>query len=86
MWLIERGIGLNSWNGFQVREGDEIDVVKSFCPENPENLSISRVELLQLTVDQEEEKIKVIARRFKTLSIENYPGTESYKATAASEE
>lgn len=65
----------------QIREGDEVDVVKSFSPDNLENLVISRIEMLSARVDDEEEHIIIVARRFKSLTIENYPGVDCYKSS-----
>lgn len=65
----------------QIREGDEIDVIKSFSPDNPENLVIARIEMLSARVDNEEEHIIIVARRFKSLTIENYPGADCYKSS-----
>lgn len=42
---------------------------------------ISRVEMLSARVDDDEEHIIIIARRFKSLTIENYPGLDRYKSS-----
>lgn len=65
----------------QIREGDEIDVVKSLSPDNPENLIISRIEMLSARVDDNEEHIIVVARRFKSLTVGNYAGANCYKSS-----
>lgn len=66
---------------FQIREGDEVDVIKGFHPTNPENLLVSRIEVLSTKVDNDEEFIILIARRTKSLTIENYPSANCYKSS-----
>lgn len=68
---------------FQVRVGDEIDVIKSVSPKNPDHIYVSRVEILSVT--PKEDSITVTARRFKSLLIENYE-TDPHKATAVEPE
>ncbi|XP_068622481.1 mitochondrial transcription rescue factor 1 [Battus philenor] len=53
-----------------VKLGNEIDVIKSVSPHNPDHLYVSRVEVLNLV--PKEENISVTVRRFKNLLIENY--------------
>lgn len=55
---------------FQVRIGDEIDVIKMVSPKNLEHLYVSRIEILDAA--PKEESIEISARRFKNLLIENY--------------
>lgn len=71
------------WNDFhfQVKNDDEIDVIKSVSPLNPDNLVVSRIELLSSKVSDDEEHIIIVARRFKSLTIENYPGQNVYKSS-----
>lgn len=37
--------------------------------------------MLSARVDDEEEHIIIVARRFKQLTVENYPGADCYKHT-----
>lgn len=69
-------------NFFQVRDGDEIDIIKSVSPNNPNHIYVSRVEIL--SVKPEEENIVVSARRFKSLLIENYE-EDPYKGNSSKE-
>lgn len=68
-----------------MREGDELDVIKNVSPDNPDNLVISRIEVLSARADENEENIIIIARRFKTLTIENYSGPDAYKSSGSDE-
>lgn len=68
---------------FQVKIGDEIDVIKTISPKNPNHLYISRIEIINLAA--KEETIAITARRFRSLLIENYE-TDPYKGSAESEE
>lgn len=60
-------------------EGDEIDVIRGFSSQNPSLLTVSRVEILGAT--EKEENIAVQLRRFKTLLIENYKGSNAYRSS-----
>lgn len=60
-----------------MRIGDEIDVIKSVSPQNPDHLYVSRVEIINVTA--QEDNIVVTARRFKNLLIENYD-SDPYKS------
>lgn len=51
-------------------EGDEIDIVKEVNPNNPDLLTVARVEVLSVKPKEEGYKIKV--RRCKSLVVENY--------------
>lgn len=64
---------------FQVRAGDEIDVIKTVSPKNPDHLYVQRVEILNVSAT--EDNIVVTARRFKSLLIENYE-IDPYKSGA----
>lgn len=54
----------------QVNVGDEIDVIKGTNPNNPNFLTVARVEILSAT--NKGETINVKLRRCKTLTIDNY--------------
>uniref|UniRef100_A0A1B0DIQ0 Mitochondrial transcription rescue factor 1 C-terminal domain-containing protein n=1 Tax=Phlebotomus papatasi TaxID=29031 RepID=A0A1B0DIQ0_PHLPP len=62
---------------FHVNIGDEIDLVKSVSPTNPDHLVIGRVEIVSAT--PKEDSISVLLRRYKTLIIENYEERNAYK-------
>ncbi|KAL0881770.1 hypothetical protein ABMA27_001554 [Loxostege sticticalis] len=62
-----------------VRAGDEIDVIKTVSPKNPDHLYVQRVEILNVSAT--EDNIVVTARRFKSLLIENYE-IDPYKSGA----
>ncbi|CAH0399203.1 unnamed protein product [Chilo suppressalis] len=62
--------------------GDEIDVIKAVSPKNTDHLIVSRVEILNITAN--EDAITVTARRFKSLLIENYE-KDAYKSSVDSE-
>lgn len=53
-----------------VEEGDEVDVIKQVHPDNPNLLTVARVEVL--AVKPREEGYKVKMRRCKQLLVENY--------------
>ncbi|KAJ8966280.1 hypothetical protein NQ314_003632 [Rhamnusium bicolor] len=53
-----------------VQEGDEIDVIKGVNMNNPEFLTVARVEVLSAI--GQEESISVKLRRCKSLTVENY--------------
>lgn len=63
---------------FQVKLNDEIDVVKSYCPLNPLNIIVARIEILNTAV--RDEKIIVTARRHKNYTIDNYEGSNAFKS------
>lgn len=65
----------------QLQVGDEVDVIRSLSPMNPEFLLVSRIEIL--SVKAGEEHITVKLRRFKSLTVENYrdPWRESVDAS-----
>lgn len=60
-----------------VNEGDEVDVIKCVSPLNPEYLNVARVEVL--SIKPEDSKINIKIRRYKSLAVENYPGSNSWK-------
>lgn len=66
------------YNFNQVKTGDEIDVIKEFSSLNPENIVVSRIEIL--SVEPNSEDITVILRRFKLLTIENYAAENAWRA------
>lgn len=68
-------------HSFQLKEGDEVDVIKGICPKNPNNVVVSRVEVLSMKV--RDEQIVIIAKRHKTYTIENYPGADAFKGDVA---
>lgn len=43
-------------------------------------LVVSRIEICSVKADAEEEEIAIIAKRYKNLVIENYPGIDAYKS------
>lgn len=57
--------------------GDEIDVIKGVNVMNPDFLTVARIEILSAEV--EGDKIELKIRRNKSLTIDNYGGTNSYK-------
>lgn len=66
----------------QLSVGDEIDVIKGFSNVNPSHLIVSRVVIA--SANEKEETISVHLRRYKTMLIENYPGTNAYKSSEQS--
>lgn len=64
-----------------MHQDDEIDVIKSICPNNPENIVVSRIEILEMAV--RDEQIVITARRNKSLTIENYPPPNTFKSSTA---
>lgn len=58
-------------------EGDEIDLIKNVSATNPEYLIVARVEVLSSVV--KEENLSVSVRRYKSLTIENYSGNNTWK-------
>lgn len=64
---------------------DEVDLVKTLSPDNPNNLIVSRIELLSAKGNLEKEHIEIIVRRNKSLLIENYAGVNAYKSSDRTE-
>lgn len=60
-----------------VNEEDEVDVIKSVNPANPDHLIVARVEILSIRA--EDDKVNIKIRRYKSLAVENYPGSNSWK-------
>lgn len=54
----------------QVEVGDEIDVIRGPNPNNPNFLTVARVEIL--SAKEKEDSISVKLRRSKSLTVENY--------------
>ncbi|XP_067629434.1 mitochondrial transcription rescue factor 1 isoform X1 [Eurosta solidaginis] len=63
----------------QLNVGDEIDVIRGFSHSNPSHLVVSRVIVLDFS--NREEGYSVQLRRYKSLLIENYSGTNAYKSS-----
>lgn len=61
-----------------VGEGDEIDLIKNISTANPDNLIVARVEVLSYKALEDTVEVKI--RRFKSLTVENYAGVNSWKA------
>lgn len=64
----------------QIKNGDEIDIIKEFSPLNPEHLIVSRIEILSIQPNSED--ITVVMRRFKSLTIENYEAENVWKGNS----
>ena len=62
-----------------MHEGDEIDLVRGYNDINPEFLDVSRVQIVSIE-NGDEDRIPVILKSYKLLTIENYP--EAYKRTS----
>lgn len=62
-----------------VQPDDELDVIKSVSPNNPDHLYVARVKVLDVTA--KEDTIVVTVRRFKNFLIENYE-EDPYKGNA----
>lgn len=60
-----------------VNEGDDVDLVKSICSVNPDNIIVARVEILSSKLVEDKFKVKI--RRSKSLTVENYPGLNAFK-------
>lgn len=59
--------------GAQVHVGDEIDVIKGPSPNNPNFLTVARVEILSADENEaKEDGFRVKLRRSKALTVENY--------------
>ncbi|XP_005176695.1 mitochondrial transcription rescue factor 1 [Musca domestica] len=63
----------------QLHDGDEIDVIRGFSQTNPSHLIVSRV--IILSEAEREEGFSVQLRRYKSLLIENYSGSNAFKAS-----
>lgn len=61
---------------FQLKVGDEVDIIKGISPKNPNHLIVVRIEILEIKVV--DEKIVIIVRRYKAYTIENYPGADAF--------
>lgn len=64
----------------QLEVGDEVDVIKGTSPQNTDHLIVGRIEVVSAT--PKEENISVVLRRFKSLIIENYPGSNAWKGSS----
>ncbi|XP_073816024.1 mitochondrial transcription rescue factor 1 [Musca autumnalis] len=67
----------------QLHDGDEIDVIRGFSQSNPSHLVISRV--IILSVAEREEGLSVQLRRYKSLLIENYAGSNAFKSSGGAD-
>lgn len=56
----------------QAKVGDELDVIKGFTPENPNFLTVTRVEVLKVQLNEEEDRFLVKVRKTKSLVVDNY--------------
>jgi hypothetical protein len=65
--------------------GDEIDVIKGANATNPSFLDVSRVLILAVDSSPDLEKFYVILKRYKALTIDNYP-TTPYKRSINEDE
>lgn len=61
----------------QMSVGDEVDVIKGVSPQNEDHIVVGRIEVV--SAKSKEESISVVLRRFKSLIIENYPGSSAWK-------
>nr|CAH1156232.1 unnamed protein product [Phaedon cochleariae] len=59
-----------------VQEGDEIDMIKGVNVDNPNFLTVARLEILSSV--QTENKLTVKIRRCKSLTVEDYSGRNSW--------
>lgn len=66
----------------QMGIGDEVDVIKGVSPQNEEHIVVGRIEVV--SAKAKEENISVILRRYKSLIIENYPGSSAWKGSSDS--
>lgn len=64
----------------QMGVGDEVDVIKGVSPQNSEHIVVGRIEIV--AAKAKEESISVIMRRYKSLIIENYPGSSAWKGSS----
>lgn len=62
----------------QLRIGDEVDLIRGVSPVNSDLLSISRVEIISVKEDDENDNLSIKVRRTKTLYVENY-STDPWK-------
>lgn len=60
--------------------GDEVDVIKGVSPQNEDHIVVGRIEII--SAKSKEESISVVLRRFKSLIIENYPGSSAWKGSS----
>ncbi|XP_055376115.1 mitochondrial transcription rescue factor 1 [Condylostylus longicornis] len=63
----------------QLNINDEVDIIKGFSQTNPSHLLVSRVKIL--SVEDREVELFVAMRRYKSLVIENYEGSNAYKSS-----
>lgn len=63
----------------QLEVGDEIDVIRGFSQTNPSHLVIARVVIL--SAGEREEGLNVHLRRYKSLLIDNYRGSNAFKSS-----
>ncbi|XP_067629435.1 mitochondrial transcription rescue factor 1 isoform X2 [Eurosta solidaginis] len=83
--LIKAGLGMarnkveTIFYESKLNVGDEIDVIRGFSHSNPSHLVVSRVIVLDFS--NREEGYSVQLRRYKSLLIENYSGTNAYKSS-----
>lgn len=68
---------------FQLKDGDEIDVIRGFSQTNPSHLVVSRVMILSSS--EREEGLSVHLRRYKSLLVENYRGSDVFKSSSSSD-
>lgn len=61
----------------QLNIGDEVDVIKGVSPQNEDHIIVGRIEIVSARA--KEESISVVLRRYKSLIIENYPGSSAWK-------
>lgn len=65
---------------FQIKIGDEIDLIKDISAQNPDHIIVARIEILSAK-PSDDENIAVAMRRFKTLTIENYRKENVWKSS-----
>lgn len=66
----------------QMSVGDEVDVIKGVSPQNDQHIIVGRIEIV--SAKAKEESISVILRRYKSLIVENYPGSNAWKGSSDS--
>ncbi|XP_046672465.1 mitochondrial transcription rescue factor 1 [Homalodisca vitripennis] len=72
---------------FQLKIGDEVDLIRGVSPMNPEYLSVSRVEVISVKEEgdeDEEDQLAIRLRVSKTMYIENY-SDDPWKKTSMAE-
>lgn len=52
--------------------GDEVDLIKGLSVMNPAFLDVGRVMIIAADYIPEKEKISVVLKRYRTLTVENY--------------